>query len=483
MGLPLCGQELKLETVNANYPENLNAADREKVVETLNNLIKDYAEAATLLDQEQNKVTFQSITNFKNLFNPTAQVIKDYEEYYQEGSISVGDYADQVYNRMFYQGLKVKILDAKLTGVKYDPAGYWVATIDMEKVFSNAATSSQNVKDLVNGRFMDQKMEIDIRASNLERARISKISCLGCKSTITDNFERFLGPSLGIHLGSFNPSLSAYWNNNHAASAFDTKAKLGFSIGLDFWTNEFLQRKSTSKDLFLTAGLRYSIYKLSTEVSKFELDNFLATAASEDGTISLEYLRSARDIQLTEDLSINVIEVPVGAAYRLYNDNKSSLLLGLSLMPTFIMSGSGDISGTGTYDAQINDSMWRLLEEKASNPGQIDQENKFAPFKAGEQLPISEDANPSLSAFSIALQLSPRYYFHTTEDESSWSIMVGVDINAQLGSFLSHDDANTEILKFTDDYESSFLQHYTDGMSGISLGLRVGFQYHLSRRP
>ena len=484
LSVQVSAQGVKLGKANTKYPGDLKAADRGNINSTLDQLLTDYAKAATLLDDTENKVTFKSMTAFKDLFNPTAQVIRDYEEYYQEGSISISNYTDQIYNRMFYKGLKVKILKAELVEVKYDPAGYWVATIDMEKVFSNAATSNQDVKDLANGRFMNQRMTIDVRASNLDRAKISKISCLDCKSTISDNFERFLGPSLGLHIGNFNPSLSSHWNNNHASAGFDTKAKLGFSIGLDFVTNEFIQRRATSKDIFLMAGLRYSIYNISTEVNDFALDAFPATAFSEDDpTISLDYLRSARDIQFTEDISINVLEIPVGAAYRLYNNNKSSVLLGFNLVPTIVMSGSGDINGTGTYDAQLDSAMWRLLEEKASNSDQIDEDNKFGPFKAGEQLPISMDADPSLSAFSLGLQISPRYYYHTSEDESSWSIMVGIDINAHLGSFISHDNAGTDILQFSDDYATSFLQHYTDGMSGISLGLRVGFQHHLSRRP
>jgi len=220
---------------------------------------------------------------------------------------------------------------------------------------------------------------------------------------------------------------------------------------------------------------------MSTEVSDFALSPFAEVATMDN--ITLPYQRSARDISFTEDLSIGVLEIPLGVAYRLKSGIKSDFLLGVKLVPSFVLSSSGDISGTGTYDAEITESMWRLLEEGATNLDQINESTKFGPFQAGSNIPISQGADPSTAGFLLSAQISPTYYLHLSEEESSWSILVGLDLNLHLGSFLSHDDASDDILKFNDDYSTSFLQHYTDGMSGVTFGLRLGLHHRLTSRP
>lgn len=477
----LSGQNVTLKTNSTKYPSNLETSDRTKVVASVRDLLNEYATAATLLDNKQRKVTSNSINQLRGLFNPTARVIKDYEEYIQGESIDIRTYTDQIFNRMLRTGLKVKIESASLKEVKYDPDGYWIAIVELDKSFYNAATASQEVKDISSGRFMKQLMQVDIKVDDLERVKISSIKCLGCETVLVDDFVRYMGPSIGLSTGAFSPSLSSYWNNNHASSSFETSGGLGFSIGVDFMTNAFLAKGATQKKLFLLGGLRYSTYQMSTEVSDFELAPFSEMASMDN--ISLPYQRSAREVSFTEDISVGVLEIPLGVAYRLKSGIKSDFLIGVKLVPSFVLAASGDISGTGTYDAEITEAMWRLLEAGATNPDQLNESTKFGPFQAGANLPISENADPSTAGFLLAAQISPTYYLHLSEEESSWSILVGLDLNLHLGSFLSHDDASSDILKFNDDYSSSFLQHYTDGMSAVTFGFRIGLHHRLTSRP
>ena len=480
LGLPLSGQ-VNLKTTAAKYPPTLNAADQKKVVTSVQNLLNEYAEAATLLDATKRQVTSTSINRFRGLFNPTARVIKDYEEYIQGESVDIRTYTDQVFNRLLRQGLKVKIESAKLVEIKLDPAGYWVAFVELDKSFYNAATAGQEVKDISSGRFMKQMIQIDIKTNDLERAKIAGIKCIGCSTAIVDDFVRYVGPSIGIFTGSFNPSLSSFWNNNHASSSLSTSAEPGFSFGVDFLTNAFTSKGATKKNLFLTAGLRYSIYRMSTGVNDFAIAPYTEMTP---GSIALPYSRSARDISFEEKLNASVLEIPLGVAYRLKKGIKSDFLLGVKLIPSFVLSASGDIKGTGTYDAEISESMWRLLEEGATDMGQIDEATRFGPFQSGENLPISENSDPSTAGFLLSAQISPTYYLHFSEEESSWSLLVGLDLNFHLGSFLAHDEnVSEDILKFNDDYSSSFLQHYTDGMSGVTFGLRIGLHHRLTSRP
>lgn len=479
--LPLSAQDIKLKTNSTKYAETLKPADKEKVVQSLEKLLNEYATTAMLFDKTKRKVTSASVKKFQGLFNPTARVIKDYEEFYQDVTVDVRSYADQVFNRMLLQGIKFKIIEAKLVEITYDPAGFWIAQIEVEKAFFNASKANFEIKEIPSGKYMRQMISVDIKASDIDRAKISGISCVGCKVSVVDNYTRFVGPSLGFYGSSFNPSMSSFWNNNHATSSITTKGGLGFSFGVDFMTNSFLAKGAENKKLFLTAGARFSSYKLSVEVEGFALNPFAETATSE-GT-SLPYLRSAREIKFTENLSFGVLEIPIGVAYRLRNNNKSSFMLGAKLMPSIVVSGKGDIRGTGTYDATISDAKWTLLEDGATNPNQIDEPTNFGPFQAGVDVPINENGSPSTKGFLLAAQLSPTYFFHLAEAEKSWSLMVGLDLNFHLGSFLSNDNADNDILKYSDDYSSSFLQHYTSGMSAVTYGLRIGLLHRFDRRP
>ncbi len=481
LAIPLKAQQVRLNTASAKYATTLKPEDQKKIILSIEKFILDYAEAATLIDPKKRRVTSESIKKFQNFFNPRARVIKDYEEFSQNISTGVRDYSDQIFNRMLREGLKVKIMEAKLIEIKYDLEGYWLAYIEVEKAFYNAATEGQEVKNMPGGEFRKQLIQLDIRASDFERIKIASIKCIGCDVEIVDNYVRFMGPSIGLHSGSYNPSLSAYWNNMHSAGTFNTSGGLGFSLGVDFLTNGFLSKGSAKKNLFLTAGVRYSLYSVSTEVSDFALSPFPAIATR--GMVELDYMRSAREIEFTEDLTVSLLEVPLGIAYRLTNKNKSSFFLGLQLIPSFVLSGSGNIDGQGTYDADIAQAMWRLWEKGATNSMQVDEPTQFGPFEAGDPASIDETANPSTAGFALSARISPTYYFHLAEEESSWSILVGLDLNFHLGSFFSHDDADSDILKFADDYDSSFLQHYTDGMSGISYGLRIGLHHRFDRRP
>lgn len=483
VSFPSLAQKVKVQsTASTKYAQGVSSTDRQEIVKTTEALLNEYTEAATLLDPSKRRVNGTSIDRFRTLFNPTANIMKDYEENYQGELINVRVYADGVYNRMERDGIKVRVGKVTLKSINDDPAGYWVVVLEVEKIFYNAVTAKQEVKEIASGRYVKQEFRVDVKKTDLSRAKISGIKCVGCEQEIVADYVRYAGPSIGVYTGSFSPSLSSFWNNNHSTSDLSTSAKLGFSFGGDFMTNRFSSSKSGAKNLFVTAGLHFALFKLSTELSDFALAPFAATAIAPTG-VELPYSRIGSAISATENLSVSVIEIPLGVMYRLKKGIKSDFMVGLKLIPSFVLSGSADINGLGTYDAELSDAMWRLLEDGATNLAQIDTDNKFAPFQAGVDQVINQSGSPSTAGFLLTARLSPTYYMHLSEDDSSWSLLLGLDLNMHLGSFLSHDDANTEILKFRDDYDTSLLQHYTDGMSGFTFGFRIGLHHRLTSQP
>ena len=484
-GLSSSAQTIRLEMPSPKYPPTttLKVQDRQQIIKTAEALINDYAKTATLLDEAQRKVNGSSIDRFRALFNPTAMIVKDFEENIQTERINVRTYTEGVFQRMERQGVRVKMGKAILKEIKDDPAGYWVVVIELEKLIYNAVSADQVVKNFSSGRFMKQEISVDIKKSDLERAKIAGINRIG-GSGIADQYVRYLGPSVGAYMPFVNPSMSSFWQTSHAAtSTMNVKGEVSFSGGFDFLTNKMYPSAAEHKNLFLTAGLHFSYLRLTTELRDFSIAPFDATASDGNGN-DTTYQRLVGPLMADEKLNIGLVEIPLGVTYRLKKSIKSDIMLSAKLIPTIVLSGSGDVSGKGTYDAMLDNAMWRVLELDAINLAQTDNPDSFGPFQAGEDMPIKEMANPTLSSFMLTARVSPSVYFHLSENNSSWSLLLGFDLNFHLGSFLKHDDADTDVFHFSDDdYQTSLLQHYTDGLSAFSAGLRIGLHHRLTSKP
>ncbi len=477
-------KEIELQTISASFPPEsaLSEEDRNKIVEAVEELLKEYAEAATLIDPKKKRVNSESIDRFRELFNAVARIPKDFEEYVQPELIDVRKYTEGVYQRLPLQGVRLVIGKTVLSKIEDDPAGFWVAEVEVEKMFYNAVAADMSIKNFTSPRTLDQVFRIDIRKANLDRIKIGRISSKG-PVTIPDKYVQYFGPSIGFNVPFFSPTMSGYWESNHASgSSFDVNGSLSFSGGVDFSTNQFFPAKAFRKDLFLTGGLHFSYMRLVTELSDFSIAASSAIAEDAEGD-EISFTRVGGPIAAEEKLNISLLEIPLGVSYRVKEDIKSSIFISAKLVPTLILNGSGSVSGTGDYDAILPEAMWRLLEDKAVNPNLIDNPNAFGPFNGGQGQVIDQSANPSLNGFLLGLRVSPLMYFNLSEDDESWSLLAGIDFNLPIGSFIDHQPAESDIFRFTDDYETSLLEHYTDDLSSFSIGFRIGLHRRLTRKP
>lgn len=485
--------QVNLKKTGAQAPPTsvLSTADRDAVFSTAEKLLNEYAEAMTLIDKSSGIITPNSANEFRKLFGSNAQIDKDYEEFLKGERQSPRSYADAVFNRFSqsrYKGFQVKIADASVKEVINDPVGFWVVVIQVEKIRSTYATSDNRVGFNPGGETMYQEIRMDIPKDNLNNGNIAKISKTNANGSIwviaiPDEYYQYAGPSLSAFLPLTNVTNSTFWNAWHSESTFESKGQLSFSIGADFMTNRFLPKASPSKNLFLTGGIYYSVYRINSEVGDFSIRQGIpSTAVDFDGDF-INYMGLVNNINVSENLSVGLLSIPLGVGYRIMKTQKSALLLQAKVVPGIVFSLSGEVSGFGTYDAYLPEAMWRLLEEGAADLRFIDDVESYGPFEAGEDKAISSDANVNTKGFVLGFQFSPVYYFDLSEYDSSWSLMVGLDLNIQPGSFIQHDDLDDDLFKRANDDYTSILQHYGSDLSTIGLGFKIGLHHRLRTQP
>lgn len=483
------GQDLQLNPREGVFPPTsvLSDTDRAQVVATAEKLLNDYARAMTLIDETGGRVTPQSVNDFRALFNSNAQIDKDFEEYLRGEMVSPRTYADGIFNRLPGRGIQMQIRQVKIKRIEDDASGFWVVVLQLDKLRYNYVSSANRVKVDAGGKPIEQEMRIDVVKGKLDRAKIAKIIATeggepGTQRVVAD-YYRYFGPSLSLFSPSFTATTSDFWDSNHADALFEVEGQVGFSVGFDFLTNRINSRSSTGKNLFLSAGIHFYSYRINTRMEDFSISPGFADVANTAIGGDLAYLRLVGPVDVEESLNFNVIKIPLGVGYRLLRTQRSALLVNLKVLPTLVLGSSGDLSGTGTYDAELPAASWRLLEMGAANPNLFDQEIGYGPLEAGPGKVIDGTANPNPQGFGLGFQLSPLFYYDLSEDNSTWALLVGLDLTLQPGSFLQHDDATTDILTRPSDYETSILQHYASDLSFLGIGLRIGLQHRLRSEP
>jgi len=185
--------------------------------------------------------------------------------------------------------------------------------------------------------------------------------------------------------------------------------------------------------------------------------------------------------------------VPIGVAYRFLNKQKFTFYTHFRFIPSFTLSGNGDITGTGTYDGIIINeatgevSQMRILRMMAADPNLIQDSNGFGPYEVGENQTISTSTEPELNRLTYLLQISPTAYIKFGDDNPGWGLMIGLDASYRLGSLLTHNpinDISESPFRFSDDnFEGSLLSQYTDNVSALNFGLRIGLFQRLTNEP
>lgn len=484
VSLPLAAQTIKLKTEGSpKYPpfSALPYEQRQQVLATVEAHLNEYALAAPMFDDRQKKVTSEKVTEFQALFNPNAMMVKDYEENIQGELVTLRDYTSGVFNRLDRQGVQVKLGNATLLEIIDDQLGFWVVVVKVDKLIYNYVTEKQEVKINAGGRFLEQEFRFDVPKNDLNRARIARIAriCRGKECDVAGDYARYMGLSIGSYLPFVSTSYSDFWQTTANPDNLDVKGEVSFFAGFDFLTNKLSPKASVGKNLFVTAGLHFDYKRFSSSLTNYDVPLFDTLSEPSNGN-TLAYTRAATQINVDEKLDVGFLKVPLGIGIRMMRKRKAEFLLNMKLVPAFfILKSSSSLTGNGTYDALIDEADWRYLETQAAK---VDDQ-AYSPLRAGADLSIDNEPNPDIKGFSLSAELSPTFYFHLSENNPNWSLLIGLDLNYNLGSFVQFNETNAYILRYNDEYDKSLAQHYLKGMSNFSAGFRIGLHHHLTTKP
>lgn len=464
-------------------PAGISGGTVDSLISTSEILLTEYVRAARLVDETRNRVTSESIARFLSLFNSNTLVVKDYVEYIPEEPVKIKDYASGVFNRLENKGVQMKLNKVELVEIKDDPSGFFVVVLAVEKSIYNYIDQKQIVKIVPSGRIFSQEFRIDVLKTDLGFAKIQTIKRI-CRDTKEcpgepDEFVHYFGPSTTLSKPLLFPTMSGWWATNQRQATVEVTGVFGIAAGFELFSNQLAAKNSDRKNFFLSCGVFYNYRRLESDFKNLNVSDFQAVTNSG----SMGYLRRVTAVSVEEEFTLGTIEVPLGLGIRLKESRKLDLFVNARIIPGLTIASRLGFRGYGTYDAVLEEAMWRALEPGASDRDQWMNPDAFGPFDIGEVQELSGSPSVSTAGISLSTQLSPAVYLHLSDRNPRWSLLLALDFTYHMGSWLEHMEENNDIFTYSDDYPISALQHYTTAMRGFSTGLRVGLHRSISIKP
>jgi hypothetical protein len=491
-------QSVRVDVSSTSFAPSLKPDEKVLIQQKLDSLMSQYAKVATLFDPQKKKVTDASASAFYKVFTPNAQLLKDYEEFTSSEKVDPKAYANKVFNFLLSEGVKFKIDGVTLKEVVEDNKDFYVAKLTMSKIMYSTVTARGESKTST-GRVLQLNLKVDIPKSDFARMKITEIFNNKVIKQ-ADDYVRYLNitPSFSKDLG--NAPLTPYFTENHPTPTTLAINASAWTVGADFMTNKFSPASAKKKALFVGGGLRVQQQTFRNKLENFSLsikDFSVQDSKGNEGT----YLRQVDSLNLSETSKFLSIQLPVGASYRFMKGRKSAVMLNFRLVPGFILSGSNTIaeSQTAVYDGKLDGDVLRILEQQAFNTSKpaLEDIQKLKPFDVGKQTittgaqgeNLLESKEFGINRFSFAISISPSFYYDLRDDDTTWGIMGGIDINYQVTSpFKKLNDftesgAGSEPFVRSYGYKNALPSYYSSGVAPLSIGFRVGIYQKLQKRP
>jgi len=488
----------KSSTIETNGISDIKV---DEIIATLQSTMNEYAEAAILMDTDENKVNSHSIKRFRKLFTDDAEIEKDYKQNIRE-LINHKDYVLDVYNLMPLQGFRFEIEKIELIKIVADSDGYYIPTLKVEKIRYNSLNADGDIVLIEAGESFTQLFKFDIKQDDMNYVLIKSIKDGDDgedNKGPADNYTRFISISAGGHLPNYSATTSSYWQQAHDTSKLDIARAVGYSIGFELMSDRILSGpKASNRPLALSLGVRYQFSRLNSNLGNFNLEDFEALAEQDLTGAENRYIRIVESVNVEEKTKMHTIQIPVGVAFRISNKQRLSFYTHLRFIPTLGIGASSETTGTGNYDGVLivededspnygEISEMRILKIQAVMPGLIDNDGGFAAYRVGRNQAITHDTKPELVSFTYAIQISPTVYYSLSDDNPGWGVLFGLDATYSPKSILKHsiiDSVDGEPFRFNDSaFNGSIHNYYTEKIADFNLGLRIGFFQKLSIEP
>mgnify|MGYP000568639114 CR=1 FL=1 len=464
----------------------LTEEDKEIIMETATRVVNSYVTVASFQDESGN-FSDESYAEFVSLFSGSAEVYDDLAKKDAQ-NINYATYADKVFQYMQGTGVNFELNETYLDEITYDSSGFYMVQISFEKIMFNGLNEDNEITNFPNnGKSNDLKMIVEIPEYDLTSGSI--VSILGEAKQVRVDAATQISADLNYHLGNV---LKTSGDNS---PGFQDALPVGYnSYGVDVVFRRSINQK---KSIFLLAGVSAGFHNFSSDLSGIDVSvnnsipvQYGGLALMGPGQLQAGNVPSTRlintnnsnSVNLTENLQVIDIQVPLGVSLRLIEKYNYDVMLDISVVPTY------SIASSGTYEGQIN--YIQIPDDEAIFP------EKFVTYiqqqiAAGVSIPEyagSFDYNEELveteNNFSAAAQITPLYHY-----KFNFNMALELGLNISYGflpyfqnetNHLGAEQSNIlEITGNTGAQNPSILQNNYQNVGILRYGARVGIVFKL----
>ena len=409
-----------LEKQGIIYETELSDDDKDIIIEAVDKVFAKYVKVASFQD-DQGNFSDDVYADFVSLFSGDAQVFNDLVKK-DGGNINYASYADLVYEFMSTSGVDFEIDQAYVDRVVYDSTGFYKITIPFEKLMtnglSNDGSSADDLPTIVrypnSGNLAVLTMEVEIPKFDLKQANI--INVLGAAKKVQAKAETIISAGGNYHLGNISLTESTLARSD----GFLSSQQVGYnSYGADVAYRRSINSK---RSLFILGGVSVGFHNFSTALSDFkgsgrgQMENInlggagiLANGTPEDITLNsiITVKDGSSDNSFTESLNVIDIQVPIGISYRLVKAYNWDILVDVALVPTYLLSSSGNYGGSvSATEFPEDESLFpqKFRDYVTANEGLAGLEDYFQTLEFNETVEAQNN-------FTMSAQLSPVIHY------------------------------------------------------------------------
>lgn len=404
------------------WPSSLSFAQKDEMIKALNKKLDNYKKTATLLNKKTVRIDRESVDEFKKNFSLDAKIFNDMYAFDQDYLQDLDGYIQLA--RLYFptEGIRFGITKADLIAVEETDSRYSV-TVRVEKQMEKYYDAEGIVHDKI--RFIILDFVYDIRKGDSNSAKITTIRS-GVKVDPPANYYTYSGLELNYSLANWNfkNTLSESPASGKSSGKIVNNNGKTWSAGFAWRSNFIAKPRSSSKNVFLLAGIRVSGSDWTINLNDYQLpDRFYATLENNKGAIKDSLFRTSKNIQLKESYSSLGVNASLGVSYRVFHKNNSALMVDLSYVPGFDFSKKSTISGTGDYDL-----VQKMVYSSDPQPtSSVDFLKKDLYLGLGQNRPIEYSTKPGKS-FNHSVGLSAMYYKDLQNDLNSLGVALGLDL-------------------------------------------------------
>lgn len=495
IGTMISAQDLLVSLSPLLDSEDLELSEDQfdKIVDASGDMMKEYYRSASLYDENLKNVSQKSINQFRSLFTENAKIVNDlYDRLLNDRKAD--NYASDVMDHLFTEGVKFKMFSASIRDITYDKAGFYKVEVQTQKTLYNGLNFDNSVTRCKTGRVYFLVFTLFVEKDDLSTAKIYKI-----KGEIKKNCED-ASASYGVHLkAGLDLSGGAGFNNNKSpvpSKSIYQDESANFAIEVEnikvFGIGGAYNYPITKKDLlFLSVQFNYELYSLNTRANGtyyFVDENSENQVVFPQGTNNLNYTyRKYVSMDVKESATFHQIELPIGLMYKKKFRKNDRLSIGLYgwLVPGFNVAQNIESSVKGlTY--------WSNIDFEGADLGiNFQDEIGFLPLESFGIGTVndfsSKDAKIDVKT-SFSVRIAPYAQFALNDDKTSF-LEVSIEYTQGLSSSVKHNpidelflrDQGDDLQDVENEITESLLGNYFEKSALSTLGLRVGFVKQIGR--